>query len=163
MAGTWVLSRRLLRRLFLNEWNPPVHREKGILQEQEKRGDFYLTIHTIGGAIMGVVHAIFTCVLQKGCWQIEKSDKLLSLIALSWIYIAYLRKCWKETWRWPMSNTKGEDFWQLFNLNNKDPHIQWIQLKLDKSNTGIVQNLKSRINQSLEKLAEESSVSLKIF
>lgn len=62
-----------------------------------------------------------------------------------------------------MSNTKGEDFWQLFNLHNKDPHIQWIQLKLDKSNTGIVQNLKSRINQSLEKLAEESSVSLKIF
>lgn len=38
-----------------------------ILQEREQRGDFYLTIHRMGKAIMGVGRTIFICVLQKGC------------------------------------------------------------------------------------------------
>lgn len=40
--------------------------ERNTLQEQAERDDFCLTVYRIGGAILGVVRAVFTCVLQKG-------------------------------------------------------------------------------------------------
>lgn len=40
--------------------------ERNTLQEEAERDDFYLTIYKIGGAILGAVRTVFTCVLQKG-------------------------------------------------------------------------------------------------
>lgn len=78
--------------------------------QRKEADDFYLIIHRTGKAIMRVVHAIFTCVFQKRCWQIEKCDELLPLISLKLNKYSLPEKMWTGDLKMAYEHYKGRRF-----------------------------------------------------